>query len=56
MSKNTSMDKVYDVFAEETRKQARIYKLEPQKRGLGARFGKPQEPPESRKKKTVEPA
>jgi len=46
MSKNaTSMDKVYDIFAEETRKQARIYELEwrPRK-AMNARPSKPQEP------------
>ena len=52
MSKNaTSMDKVYDVFAEETRKQARIYELESRpKKATSARPAKPQEPASGKKR------
>ena len=52
MSKSaTSMDKVYDVFAQETRKQARIYELERRpKRATNTKPSKPQEPANGKKR------
>jgi hypothetical protein len=51
MSKNVrSMDKVYDVFAEQTRKHARLYELERPKRTVNSRPSKPPQEPANKKK------
>ncbi len=43
------MDKIYDVFAEQTRKQARIYNLERPKKAVTVKTAKPQGPTKGRR-------
>ena len=50
----TSMDKVYDVFAEQTKKQYKLYELKRPRKAAGIKPSNPLQEPANQKKQNPE--